>query len=62
MKNKKKKVCSDTCHNCIYIGEGDYICDELMEIVIDEWVPVYPECQLQQKNNIVSFERGKKHE
>ena len=40
------RKCDESCDNCIYIGEGDFICDEAQEIVIDEWVPVYRECLL----------------
>ncbi len=47
----KKNICNDTCPNCIYIGEGDFICDELMEIVIDDWTPVYTNCILEKKGN-----------
>ena len=42
-KNKKKepefKVCL-TCSHCIYIGEGDYICDVDEPIIImEEYIP-----------------------
>lgn len=43
------RVCDDTCDNCIYIGEGDFICDEAQELVIDEWIPVYGKCILENK-------------
>lgn len=29
----------DVCPNCQYIGEGDSLCDVLMEIVLDDWAP-----------------------
>lgn len=29
----------DVCPNCQYIGEGDSICDETMEIVLSDWQP-----------------------
>lgn len=32
--------CTESCDCCQYIGEGDYICDELQEIVIEEWQQV----------------------
>ena len=38
MKRKKKnlpKICS-TCANCVYIGEGDYICDVDEPILVME--------------------------
>lgn len=27
------------CENCIYIGEGDYFCDNIMDFVIEDWLP-----------------------
>ncbi len=27
------------CDCCQYIGEGDFFCDKLMEIVVSDWVP-----------------------
>lgn len=36
-----KKTCDDTCENCIYIGEGDFICDLVQDIVISDWIPVH---------------------
>ena len=37
-KNKCNKSCT-TCSNCIPIGEGDHLCDVLMELVLDEYSP-----------------------
>lgn len=36
MDRKHTESCLE-CENCIYIGEGDYICDELHEIVIEDF-------------------------
>ena len=39
-KRKPKIYCEPSiCDNCIYIGEGDSICEITHEIVLDEWVP-----------------------
>lgn len=46
MSGKKHKACDDTCDYCIYIGEGDFICDIQQEIVISDWSPLYAECTL----------------
>lgn len=27
------------CGNCQYVGEGGYVCDVHMRIVIDDWMP-----------------------
>ena len=39
-KNQEKKNdgCYD-CDNCCYLGEGDYICDVLGDIVLSDWEP-----------------------
>lgn len=29
----------DICPNCQYIGEGDSICDETMNVVLADWEP-----------------------
>lgn len=42
----EKRVCDDTCDNCIYIGEGDFICDRKSELVIEDWFPVFGYCLL----------------
>ena len=40
----------DVCPNCQYIGEGDSLCEETMEIVLADWEPTEaymrdcPEC------------------
>ena len=34
-RNNQPKICS-TCANCIYIGEGDYICDVDEPILVME--------------------------
>ena len=34
-KSKQPKICS-TCANCVYIGEGDYICDVDEPILVME--------------------------
>lgn len=39
MVNKEEfKICSN-CANCTYIGEGDYLCDSNMVIVMEEHFP-----------------------
>ena len=27
------------CDCCLYIGEGDFLCDKHMEIVVSDWEP-----------------------
>ena len=40
MKNKKAIFCDPgMCEECRYIGDGDFFCDKLQEIVISDWQP-----------------------
>jgi len=37
---KPTKLCDPgVCDCCQYIGEGDYLCDKYMEVVISDWEP-----------------------
>ena len=47
-----KKFCDPgICDCCQYIGEGDFLCDKHMEIVVFDWTPTeyYLMCQNQGK-------------
>lgn len=47
-KSKPKKFCDPAvCDCCLYVGEGDFLCDEHMEIVVSDWKPTenYLMCQ-----------------
>lgn len=47
-----EKNCN-TCAHCVYVGDGDYICNTLMTVVLEEFVPsdyfVRGGCKLWQK-------------
>ena len=37
---KRPKMCDPAvCDCCQYIGEGDFLCDKYMEIVVSDWEP-----------------------
>lgn len=39
-KKRGKKICDPAlCANCIYVGDGGFLCDEAMEIVVEDWTP-----------------------
>ncbi len=39
-KSKPQRFCAPAvCDCCQYVGEGDFLCDEHMEIVVSNWVP-----------------------
>ena len=37
----------ETCDHCVYIGEGDFICDRRDEpvLVIDDWIELRDACR-----------------
>lgn len=37
---KSRKQC-EKCGNCNYVGEGGFLCDVHMEIVIDDFAPTF---------------------
>lgn len=40
-KQKKQKITCDpgVCDNCMYICEGDFLCDKYEELVVSDWQP-----------------------
>lgn len=52
-----KNKCCHFCENCIYIGEGDYMCDENHDFVIEDWEPTddYFSCN---GKHFISIEKG----
>ncbi len=51
-KSKPQRFCDPAvCDCCQYVGEGDFLCDEHMEIVVSDWVPTesYLICRTQHK-------------
>ena len=40
VKLKRPKWCDPAvCDCCQYLGEGDFLCDKYMEIVVSDWEP-----------------------
>lgn len=39
MKKKGKTCDPGTCDYCQYIGEGDFLCDKYLEVVVEDWEP-----------------------
>lgn len=48
------RICDDTYEHCVYICEGDFICSQLNELVIVDWVPVNGTCIKHKKRNLFS--------
>lgn len=39
MKKKEKTCDPSTCDYCQYIGEGDFLCDKYINVVVEDWEP-----------------------
>ncbi len=49
-----KKFCDPgVCDCCQYIGEGDFLCDKHMEIVVSDWTPTEYYLMCQNRNNAI---------
>ncbi len=49
-----KKFCDPgVCDCCQYIGEGDFLCDKHMEIVVSDWAPTEYYLMCQNRNNAI---------
>ena len=51
---KPEKFCDlGVCDCCQYIGEGDFLCDKHMEIVVSDWTPTEscPMCEQEIKGH-----------
>lgn len=53
------RICDDTCPNCLYICEGDFICSLANELVIVEWTPVYGKC-IKNRRSLLNDKKKKK--
>ena len=56
-RKRKHPECKRNCHNCnncVYIGEGDYMCSMSNDIVIENWQPTedYYSCEGKEFENI----------
>ena len=39
-KQQPERICDPAvCDCCLYVGEGDFLCDKHMEIVMSDWEP-----------------------
>lgn len=46
--DKKQRFCDPgACNFCVYLGEGDFMCDKHNVLVVDEWDPTedYMKCK-----------------
>lgn len=49
----KEKATCETCESCVYIGDGDFICDRCKdpELVIIDWQPEREACEKWSEKN-----------
>lgn len=55
------KICDDTCENCVYIGEGDFICSVINELVMVDWTPVNEKCIRHKKKELFNDKKTKRN-
>ena len=48
-KNKLPKICTDICEHCLYIETGDFLCEIINEITIEDWKPKICPCPKKRK-------------
>lgn len=48
-KSKPEPQCTDTCEHCVYIEEGDFICDVTNDVTIVGWKPFPCSCPKRRK-------------
>lgn len=52
--DRPKRFCDPgVCDCCQYIGEGDFLCDKHMEIVVSDWTPTENYLMCQNRNNAI---------
>lgn len=56
-----KKFCDPgVCDCCQYIGEGDFLCDKHMEIVVSDWTPTESYLMCQNRNKALGGDANAK--
>ena len=55
------RICDDSCTNCIYIGEGDFICSAINELVMVDWTPVNEKCIRHKKKELFNDKKTKRN-
>jgi hypothetical protein len=52
--DRPKRFCDPgVCDCCQYIGEGDFLCDKHMEIVVSDWEPTESYLMCQSRNTAI---------
>ncbi len=39
MRDRRNRYDCFNCSHCIYIGEGDHICDMSNDVIVEDWEP-----------------------
>lgn len=61
---EKPKMCDPgMCDSCLYIGEGDFLCEKYQEIVVSDWEPTkyYHFCNKENEKFAKSSRKGARH-
>lgn len=55
------RSCDESCMNFLYIGEGDFICSAINELVMVDWTPVNEKCIRHKKKELFNDGKAKRH-
>ena len=55
------RSCDESCMNFLYIGEGDFICSAINELVMVDWTPVNKKCIRHKKKELFNDGKAKRH-
>ena len=65
-KTKRKKIMNDKvcdpwmCNECVYLGEGDFLCEKYNEMVLSDWEPTDDFLMCVKEH--IDLQKGEKHE
>ena len=55
------RSCDESCMNFLYIGEGDFMCSAINELVMVDWTPVNEKCIRHKKKGLFNDGKAKRH-
>lgn len=55
------RSCDESCMNFLYIGEGDFICSAINELVMVDWTPVNEKCIRHKKKELFNDKKTKRN-
>lgn len=47
--DKESPCCTDLCEHCQYVEEGDFYCEVVQDMTIEDWIPKICPCPNKRK-------------